>query len=97
MATYRELLTQRRELQVELDRRRGTEREEMIAVILRQMLDYEITVRDLIAANGRRRPRKRAPAPAKYRDPGSGSTWSGRGKPPRWIRDATDRDQFLII
>jgi DNA-binding protein H-NS len=31
----------------------------------------------------------------KYRDPESGNTWSGRGKPPRWIA-GQDRDQFLI-
>ena len=31
----------------------------------------------------------------KYRDPESGSTWSGRGKPPKWIA-GQDRDNFLI-
>ena len=96
MATYTELLAQKRELQAELDKLREAEREEVIVAICRQMVDYEITVRDLIEASGRRRPKARARAPAKYRDPGSGSTWSGRGKPPRWIKDATDRDQFLI-
>lgn len=31
----------------------------------------------------------------KYRDPVSGQTWTGRGKPPAWIA-GKDRDQFLI-
>ena len=35
-------------------------------------------------------------SPAKYRDPKSGSTWTGRGKPPKWIVGATSRDAFLI-
>jgi len=32
----------------------------------------------------------------KYRDPVSGVTWTGRGRAPLWIRDAEDRDAFLI-
>lgn len=31
----------------------------------------------------------------KYYDPDTGQSWSGRGKPPRWIQDK-DREQFLI-
>lgn len=44
---------------------------------------------------------KRRPSPAglkggpKYRDPLSGATWTGRGKPPRWIAHQ-ERDRFLI-
>ncbi|WP_430232126.1 H-NS family nucleoid-associated regulatory protein [Paraburkholderia tropica] len=37
----------------------------------------------------------RAPVAAKYRDPDSGATWSGRGKPPAWIA-GKDRQQFLV-
>lgn len=33
---------------------------------------------------------------AKYRDPASGVTWSGRGKAPLWIRDHEDRTPFQI-
>jgi len=33
---------------------------------------------------------------AKYRDPQTGKTWTGRGKPPNWIVGAKDRDAFLI-
>lgn len=31
-----------------------------------------------------------------YRDPKSGKTWTGRGKPPNWIAKAKDRTAFLI-
>jgi len=34
------------------------------------------------------------PVEPKYRDPKTGSTWSGRGKPPRWLGD--NKDEFLI-
>lgn len=38
----------------------------------------------------------RGPQPALYRDPKSGSTWSGRGRAPAWLVDVKDRSKFLI-
>ncbi|MDR8402238.1 H-NS histone family protein [Paraburkholderia sp. USG1] len=38
----------------------------------------------------------KGPQPAKYRDPKSGATWSGRGPAPAWLADAKDRSKFLI-
>jgi DNA-binding protein H-NS len=38
----------------------------------------------------------RGPQPAKYRDPKSGATWSGRGPAPAWLAGAKDRSKFLI-
>jgi len=37
----------------------------------------------------------RGPQPAKYRDPKSGATWSGRGPAPAWLSGAKDRTKFL--
>ncbi|RDU97499.1 H-NS family nucleoid-associated regulatory protein [Trinickia dinghuensis] len=34
--------------------------------------------------------------PAKYADPKSGATWSGRGRAPAWLAAAKDRTKFLI-
>src|SRR5690606_33730864 len=38
--------------------------------------------------------------PAKFRDPQTGNTWTGRGRAPNWIVDAEaagkTRDEFLI-
>ncbi|WP_233875563.1 H-NS histone family protein [Paraburkholderia adhaesiva] len=39
--------------------------------------------------------RVRDPALPKYRDPATGETWSGRGRPPSWILEQ-DRDELLI-
>lgn len=36
------------------------------------------------------------PGAPKYRDPASGKTWTGRGKPPAWIAGAASREAFLI-
>jgi DNA-binding protein H-NS len=40
--------------------------------------------------------RKGTKAKAKYRDPATGTTWSGRGKEPHWIKGASDRTPFEI-
>lgn len=44
--------------------------------------------------------KKKAPAKAAgvpmYRDPKTGKTWTGRGKPPAWIAGAKSREGFLI-
>ncbi|MGH8777863.1 H-NS family nucleoid-associated regulatory protein [Paraburkholderia sp.] len=38
----------------------------------------------------------KGPQPAKYRDPKSGATWSGRGPAPAWLAGTKDRTRFLI-
>jgi DNA-binding protein H-NS len=55
-----------------------------------------------IAIYGRKRGAslKGRKVPAKYRDPKTGETWSGRGAPARWIvayeKQGKKRDQFLV-
>lgn len=39
----------------------------------------------------------RGQQPAKYRDPKTGATWSGRGRAPAWIANAKDRSKFLVV
>jgi DNA-binding protein H-NS len=39
----------------------------------------------------------KGPQPAKYHDPKSGATWSGRGPAPAWLSGAKDRAKFLIV
>jgi DNA-binding protein H-NS len=39
---------------------------------------------------------KKGPQPAKYLDPKTGATWSGRGPAPAWLAAAKDRTKFLV-
>lgn len=39
----------------------------------------------------------RGQQPAKYRDPKTGATWSGRGRAPAWIANAKDRSKFSVV
>ncbi|BCQ22389.1 H-NS histone family protein [Caballeronia sp. NK8] len=43
-----------------------------------------------------RRVQSKGALPAKYQDPKSGLTWSGRGPAPAWLASAKDRSKFLI-
>lgn len=47
---------------------------------------------DATAGKGQRT----GPQPAKYVDPKSGATWSGRGPAPAWLASVKDRSRFLI-
>jgi DNA-binding protein H-NS len=51
------------------------------------------------AKKNRRTPR--GPVAPKYRDAVTNNTWTGRGKMPNWLRDATNSgrslDEFLIV
>jgi len=80
---------------------RSKEKAEVVAKIRVLMADFDITVNDLGALTKATRKTKgtRTPPKPKYRDPKSGSTWSGMGKPPQWIALAIKRgrkDDFLI-
>ena len=76
---------------------RSEERAGVIEEICQKMSDYQITLDDIGGkAKGRKAKGSGVSVAAKYRDPDTGKEWSGRGKPPNWIRDAANRDKFLI-
>jgi DNA-binding protein H-NS len=43
------------------------------------------------------RGQRTGPQPAKYLDPKTGATWSGKGPAPAWLAAAKDRSKFLIV
>jgi DNA-binding protein H-NS len=99
MSQYADLKAQIAKLQAQADEARRTEVIEVIEDIRRKIAEFGLTASDLgfIEAPRRGRPPKTAkvPLPAKYKDPKSGTTWSGRGKPPKWIV-GKNRDRYLI-
>ena len=50
----------------------------------------------VVAGAAAHKGQRKGPQPAKYRDPKSGATWSGRGPAPAWLATAKDRSKFLI-
>jgi DNA-binding protein H-NS len=49
-----------------------------------------------VSGAGAQRGQRMGPQPAKYRDPKSGATWSGKGPAPAWLAAVKDRRKFLI-
>ena len=98
MTTYKELQSQIEKLQKEAENARKTELANAIAEIHATMREYGISPEDLgFGAGAKRKPMKatRRPVPPKYRNNTTGETWSGRGKPPKWMA-GRDKAQFLI-
>lgn len=100
MAHYKDLLQQIESLKKQAEEVRQQEIAEAIKDIKATMAEYGITPADLGFSVAVRAGKTKAPAAAKYRNPASGDTWSGKGRAPKWILEAEasgqQRDQFLI-
>ncbi len=97
MSTYKELLQQRENLEKQIQEARQRENQEAISKVRGLVADFELTAEDIFGS-----PRKAAKSGStgvkvapKYRNPATGDTWTGRGKPPKWI-EGQERGQFLI-
>jgi DNA-binding protein H-NS len=97
MSQYADLRAQIAKLQTQADEARKKEVVDVIAEIRQKIVEFGLSANDLGFAEAARRgrPPKKAPLPPKYQDPKSGNTWSGRGKPPKWIA-GKNRDRFLM-
>lgn len=92
MATYKELLQARQQLEQQIEQARAAAVGEAVAKARALVEEFGLTPDDVF---GRRSKNAGKPVAAKYRDPQTGATWTGRGKPPRWIADKNP-DDFLI-
>lgn len=97
MSSYKELVAQREALDTRIAAEYARLRLEAIVTVKGLRDTYDLTEVDIFApATGERTQRQPAKVAPKYRDPSTGNTWTGRGKPPVWIRDK-DRAAFQII
>ena len=101
-ATYQEIQAQIRDLTAAAEAARKGELDQALNQIRDLVQQYDLTADDLQGIFTKRRgsAAKRAASASKgvpkYRDPETGRTWTGQGKPPNWIKDARDRDVYLI-
>jgi DNA-binding protein H-NS len=112
MKTYQAMRAQIAKLEQQAEALRARELKDVIAKIKSAIAAYDLTADDLglagkaakapkVArrgkAKGKSASRGRATVGvAKYRDPKTGDTWTGRGRPPTWIVASKNRDAFLI-
>lgn len=96
MTSIQDLLAQKAELEKRIAEAQRAARADAIAKVKALMAEYGLTAADLSG--------KSAPAPkgdgakkvaAKYRDPATGQTWSGRGLKPKWLQAALDGGKSL--
>ena len=94
--SYQELLKQRAALDLQIQQARERDIADAVAKVRQTVAEFGLTVADVFPTGRRGRSGtstgKVAP---KYRNPATGQTWTGRGKPPKWIQ-GQDRAQFAI-
>jgi DNA-binding protein H-NS len=85
MASYQEIINQIESLKQQAEEARKQELASAIAEIKRIMAQFGISAADLgFSGRGGKKVRGSSLG-AKYRDPASGKTWSGRGRRPAWV------------
>jgi DNA-binding protein H-NS len=95
---YEEIQAKIADLQAQAERVKREEKQQAIDAARAMIVSYGITARDLgldKAPKAKAGPKPGNKIAAKYRDPLSGATWSGRGKTPKWINGA-DKSQYAI-
>jgi len=95
--SYKDLLAQREALEQAISQARQKEISSAVAKVRELVAEYGLTVQDIfpgrVAKSGA--PKAVSKVAAKYRDPVTGQTWTGRGKAPKWI-EGKDRTPFVI-
>jgi len=82
MATYQDLVAQKKELEAQIEAARKAEVSAAVAEVKRLVGEYGLSAVDC----GFGAPAKKAKnkVPVKYRGP-NGEAWTGRGKTPAWV------------
>jgi len=102
-STYEQIKAQIADLERQALDARKQEIKDALAMVRELIARHGLSVRDigekLFAKSGRPGSARSggSKSPPKFRDPKSGKTWTGRGKPPNWIVGVSNRDPFLIV
>jgi DNA-binding protein H-NS len=97
-----QLLEQQRAIQSKIEELRDNHRQEGLQRAVSLLEEYNLTLDDLGAHLSKRKGRNSGNSgsseksvPAKYRDPATGDSWSGRGLKPRWLTAALEKGRTL--
>jgi len=96
MPTYQEYQEQIAKLQALAEQARQDELVEARRKVRELMDAHKLSPLDFAESNKKKKPaEKKGMVQAKYRDPDSGATWTGRGRAPRWL-NGRNKEEFLI-
>lgn len=95
--SYKELLQKREALELEIAQARQNEISSAVTRVRELVAEYGLTVQDVFPGRAAKVASSKpvSKVAAKYRDPATGQTWTGRGKAPKWI-EGQDRSLFVI-
>ena len=91
MKTLKELMADKAQLEMALANARKQESRDGLLKVQKLIAEFGFTAQQVFPW----RPEVKNKAVAKYLDAKSGATWTGRGKPPAWIK-GKNRNDFLI-
>ena len=95
MATnLKSLMTQLDRVNEQIQIARAAEVAQVVRKIHALMEQYDLTADELGFCSRSRKPAKKSSLPARYVDPQTGKTWSGKGRKPFWITG--DASKYLI-
>lgn len=92
MTSYADLIAQKKLLDEQIAIARKAESQQALNTVLQLVEEFGFTAQQVFPWNPKMQKKKVA---AKYHDPSTGATWTGRGKAPQWIA-GKDREQFVI-
>jgi DNA-binding protein H-NS len=95
----KELRAQQAAINKQIEELIQSSRKGAIEQALALIKDHQLTQQDLFGGGTVEKTAKtKVTVPAKYRDPATGNVWSGRGLPPKWIKESgKDKAEFLIV
>ena len=100
MESYQEVVAKIAELQRQAEDLKKQERKTVIKELRAKIAEFGLTAADLGLTGKQATAKAPSTVKAKYRNPATGETWSGRGIAPRWLQEAErtgkSRDSFLI-
>ncbi|MBD9530432.1 H-NS histone family protein [Comamonas sp. CMM01] len=94
MSTYQILLQQKAELEAQIAEVHKREKSAAVTQARELVAQFGLNADDVFGGKKEATSGRATVAP-KYRDPATGATWTGRGKPPKWI-NGQDRAAFAI-
>lgn len=96
MPTIQELLAQKAALEKQIAEAQRSARADAIAKVKALMAEYGLTATDLAGkAAPAAKPEGGKKVAAKYRDPATGQSWTGRGLKPKWLQAAIESGKSL--
>lgn len=91
MTSYTELLARKAELDAQIAAAQAEAKAKAVTEARALIQEHGLTAADVFPAAKT----KGSVGAPKYRDPATGATWTGRGKPPNWIV-GKDRAAFTL-